>query len=161
MMKAITGRTRPWARALAVVAILIVAGLSSPSHAHQIDMIEHILGATNIEAITGSGGMTIGVSRDGDLTVLTWPSPSYTDHLHYITSNDEDAREQPRFGAAEGMGAFAALVYSIDGGATLEVSWLRDDPWVRSVCYLDSWVSTWSRPIWSTKTTTSGSVASR
>ena len=122
----------------AAVLIVVIASLVLPSvaRAHGIDLIEHILGATNSHAIAGSGGLTIGVSRDGDLTVLTWPSPSYFDQLSSITSNDEDARDQPRFGADEGMGAFVGLVVSTDGGETLDVTWLRDEGWTRSIRYL-------------------------
>jgi len=101
-----------------------------------VDAIEHYLGASNVHAISGNGRLTIGVSKDGDLTVLTWPSPSYTDQLAYVTSNAIDARERPRFGADEGMGARVGLVVSTDGGETRLVLWLADAaPESRSIAY--------------------------
>ncbi|MEE2644751.1 MAG: hypothetical protein VYD19_07440, partial [Myxococcota bacterium] len=39
------------------------------------DAVERIFGASNVNAITGHGRLSVGLSRDGDLTVLTWPSP--------------------------------------------------------------------------------------
>lgn len=113
--------------------------LSSPDAARAhgvVDAIEHYLGASNVQAISGNGRLTIGVSRDGDLTVLTWPSPSYTDQLAYVTSNALEARDLPRFGAHEGMGARVGLVVSTDGGATRSVLWLADAaPEARSIQY--------------------------
>jgi hypothetical protein len=109
--------------ALAVAGSL---GLSAPSSAQTgIDAQENVFGATNVNAVTGHGRLTAGVSRDGDLTVLSWPSPSYSDQLGYLTSNDFDARSQPRFGAAEGAGVFVGLRCEA-GGSQPEVTWLRD-----------------------------------
>jgi hypothetical protein len=107
-----------------VLALLIALG--APAGADSgIDAIEHTFGATNINAVTGHGRLSVGVSADGDVTVLTWPSPSFTDQLGYLSSNDFHARSLPRLGAPEGAGLFLGLL--IDRGAgTREVSWLRD-----------------------------------
>ncbi len=85
------------------------------------------LGATNVNAALGSGGLTAAVSRCGELTGLRWPSPSYYDQLAYLTSNAPDARSQPHFGALDDMGAFAGIAYRTAHGRG--VSWLRDDAW--------------------------------
>jgi hypothetical protein len=115
-------------------AALLAAWALAPIDARaQVDLIELIFGASNLHATTGNGGLTAAVSRDGDLTVLSWPSPSYFDQLHYISANGRGARDQPRMGAHEGMGAFAGLVYSQDGGATRRVTFFRDPQWSRSV----------------------------
>ena len=63
--------------------------------------VERVFGATNINAVSGHGRTAIGVSQYGELTVLTWPNPSYMDQLGYVTSNDVDARQQARYGASE------------------------------------------------------------
>src|SRR5262245_46116359 len=113
-------------RVLAALALLssLLAGTAQA----QVEIIELAFGASNIQATTGNGGLTVGVSRDGDITVLSWPSPSYYDQIHYLSGNGKGARELPRMGALPGMGAFAGLVYSIDGGTTRTTSFLRDDP---------------------------------
>ncbi len=86
-----------------------------------IDDMEQLFGASNVEAMTGNGGLSVGLSALGEVTVLRWPSPSYYDQLNYQTSDDEDAREQPRYGALENEGLLAGL-WSPSTGLT----WLRD-----------------------------------
>ncbi len=100
---------------------------------HPVDRIEHIFGATNINAISGNGGLTIGISKEGDLTLLKYPSPSFFDQLNYKTSSQENARELPRFGAEENMGAFSGLI--IYTGSNSELSWLRDSIWAKKQYY--------------------------
>jgi len=99
----------------------------------QAPFIERGLGATNMVATAGNGSLTAGISKDGDLTMLSWPSPSYYDQLHYVTSNAADARQQPRYGAPERAGAFAGLVVREKGVSESTVTWLRN--WDRSVTY--------------------------
>ncbi|MAD61332.1 MAG: hypothetical protein CMH49_07465 [Myxococcales bacterium] len=86
--------------------------------------IERIFGASNVNAITGHGGLTLGVSAEGDLSVMTWPSPSYNDQLSYISSNRDDARLIERFGASSGSGLTLGMVNEVDGA--LSVTWFRD-----------------------------------
>lgn len=125
-----TLRSRPAAAFLAGAALWF-----APPARAQVDLIERVFGATNLQATTGNGGLTAGVSRDGDLTVLSWPSPSFYDQIHYLSANGPGARARPRMGAAEGMGAFAGLVVTTDGGATKAVTWLRDPAWTRRVTF--------------------------
>jgi len=97
-----------------------LAGVAEGANGTGIDAMENVFGATNVNAITGHGGLTAGISADGDLTVLAWPNPSTVDQLAYISSNAVDARDRPRFGAEEGAGLFLGLL--VDGALT----WLRD-----------------------------------
>ena len=86
--------------------------------------VERIFGASNVNAISGHGRATIGVSKDGDLTVLSWPNPSYIDQLGYLTSNAVKARTRPRYGAPESAGLVHGLAIKNDTGA-LQMHWLR------------------------------------
>ncbi len=106
-----------------IVALVAAAPLAAGAHS-RLDAVEHIFGATNIHAITGHGRLTVGLSAEGDVTVLTWPNPSQVDQLAYITSNAFDARDRPRFGAPEGGGLFLGL--RLETGAGPVVTWLRD-----------------------------------
>src|SRR5579862_7957544 len=109
-----------------LAALVLLAGLVSPLHAATvIDGTEHEFGATNVNAVTGHGRLAAGVSADGDVTVLSWPSPSYADQLGYISSNDINARLLPRFGAPENAGLFLGLLIETVNGSR-EVTWLRD-----------------------------------
>ena len=94
---------------IGAAVLVALAGTTSDGDAHaqsSLDMVEHILGTSNVNAITGHGRMAVGVSRDGDVSVLSWPNPSFCDPLGNISSNAIDARDQPRFGAPEGAGIF-------------------------------------------------------
>lgn len=114
------------------LVFFLVVG-SSSAFSHQIDGIEHIFGATNINGISGNGSLTVGVSREGDLTLLKYPSPSYFDQLNYKTSSLENARELQFFGAEENMGAFSGLI--VHRGSQSELTWLRDGSWEKSQYY--------------------------
>jgi hypothetical protein len=109
--------------ALATTGALLLLPRTAAADA-PVDIVEHIFGATNIGAITGHGRMAVGVSSDGDLTVLSWPTPLYADQLGYINSNAPDARTRPRFGAPEGTGQFFGL--SVRTATGQETTWLHD-----------------------------------
>ncbi len=123
--------------AVACLFTVLTVGLaSSPAAAqenYKAPFIELGLGATNMIATVGNGGLTTGVSKDGDVSVLSWPSPSYFDHLSYITTNAPDAREQPRYGAPKRAGVFAALRIVESAGDEPQVTFLRD--WDKTVTY--------------------------
>jgi len=89
-----------------------------------IDMVEHTFGASNTNAVVGHGGLTAGISRDGDLTVLSWPGPTFADQLAYLSGNDLDVRSEPHLGAADGMGSYLGLLVTTAAGVNL--TWLRD-----------------------------------
>ncbi len=114
--------------------LALAVAAAAPASAHDIDIQEHRFGATNVNAQTGNGGLSVGVSARGELTVLSWPSPTFYEQLDYESSADEDARSQPRFGADEDMGVFAGLwVETADG---TELTWFRDEPWVVQQSYV-------------------------
>ena len=91
-------------------------------------------GATNTNAALGSGALTAGFSKCGEVTVLKWPGPSYWNQINYISSNAADARITPHLGALDGNGAFPGLAYRTVSG-TSGFTWLRDDAWVHTQRY--------------------------
>lgn len=119
------------AASAALVALLAPAGAVAAPTA--VDMQEHIFGAANVNAVAGHGALTVGVSADGDLSVLAWPGPSFADQLAYIAPNDLDVRDQPRLGVHDGMGSYVGLLVTTASGTTL--TWLRDPAWTRSQRY--------------------------
>lgn len=121
--------------ALLIALLLAPAWATAADPPYEAPFIELGLGATNIEATVGNGGLTTGVSIDGDISVLSWPNPTYYDHIHYMTTNAPDARLRPRFGAAERMGAFAGIAYET-GEGSVQTSWLRDDPWTSELRFV-------------------------
>ncbi|MHA1568288.1 MAG: hypothetical protein ACTSXZ_02360 [Alphaproteobacteria bacterium] len=88
--------------------------------------MEDLYGPTNVNACTGNGGLAAGISREGDITVLRWPSPSDYDHVDHLALEFYE----PRMGDKLTAGIFAGLL--IDG----TVTWLREEPWTISQGYL-------------------------
>ncbi len=129
----------------AIVAFLFAV----PAHAYDVPSIEAFFGASNIVATTGNGRLTAAVSPEGGLSVLSWPSPSYYDHLAYIATNDLDARDQHRAGVLDRMGAYGGIVVEGQGGERT-VSWFVGEEWTADVTYtaVDSLVvqTTYSHP---------------
>src|SRR5271165_262993 len=105
---------------LPALALLLVA--APASGATTVDMVEHLLGASNVNAVAGHGGLTACVSADGDLTVLAWPGPGHADHLAYVSSNALDVRTKPHLGALDGMGSYLGL--RITTGKVTQLTWL-------------------------------------
>jgi hypothetical protein len=101
---------------------MLIAAVLCAAAAQPLDYIEKIFGATNVNAVAGHGALTAGFAADGDLTVLSWPSPGLADQLGYLTSNDPDARSLPHFGAHDGMGSYIGLQIGT------RRFWLRDLP---------------------------------
>jgi glucoamylase len=120
----------PLGAALSIASFAAWARAGGPS---TIDMTEHIFGASNTNAIAGHGGLTVGVSAEGDVTVLSWPGPSFADQLAYLSSNDLAARSEPHFGASDGMGAYLGLEVTTAKGTSLV--WLRDGSFAHTQAY--------------------------
>lgn len=74
-----------------------------------IDLIERLFGASNVAWVTGNGGLTVGLSPLGDASVVSWPSPSYTDQLLHLGSNAADVRMRRSMAAHPAMGAFIGV----------------------------------------------------
>jgi len=123
-----------YAVATAILALLATGAARARGQSENWDFQENLFGATNLHAQAGNGGLTAGFAATGELTVLSWPSPSYHDHVDYKTSTDEDARQQPYFGALANEGVFAGIYY--EGRDGEGIAWLRDAPFVTSQRYL-------------------------
>ena len=54
----------------AIAPFLLLSLLLASPAAAQIDRVEHQLGATNLGAQSGNGGLTLGLAPAGEVTVL-------------------------------------------------------------------------------------------
>src|SRR5437016_8000158 len=81
-----------------------------------------IYGPTDINAQSANQSMAVGVNREGTVTVLRWPRPSFYDQVKEHTTD----RNLPRFGARANDGAFLGLALTTAQGTA--TSWLRDWP---------------------------------
>ena len=104
----------------------LVVLLSAPAWS-AVDQEEVDAGPTYLAAQTGHGGLTGGVGPGGEIVLVAWPSPVGRSQVRFRTAALADARNLPRFGAAQDDGVHLGL--RVDG----ELRWLRDDGWVTRV----------------------------
>ncbi|MFC1890150.1 hypothetical protein ACFL4G_10375, partial [Thermodesulfobacteriota bacterium] len=93
--------------------------------------IEDLYGPGNVYGISGNSALTAGFASTGELTVLRWPSPSYFDHICYLTpflTNSCELRKLPHHGALDNMGSFAGLYVELEGDGG-RMTWFRDADW--------------------------------
>src|SRR5690606_34715184 len=75
---------------------------------------------TPVTGVSGNGSLSIAVNNEGTLTGLKWPSPSFYDHVKYLTT----ARDEERWGALENEGVFSGIIWKTNGEQ--KFFWLRD-----------------------------------
>jgi len=117
---------------------------------------EHNAGGTNAVTGLGNGRLTIGVSPWSEVVYLRWPTPSFYDHLRYITKaygvmgvwspqdmrhgDDAPSLDWRRYGRPyelhPSLGAKGAI-YLNDG----TYSWFGDPSWSSSRKYDQDWSS--------------------
>jgi GH15 family glucan-1,4-alpha-glucosidase len=123
---------RPSTRLLAGILIsILLAPLSPgvpPAHAQTAACAgassgtPETFGPTDINAATGNQRLSVGLNRQGTITVFKWPSASYFDQIKYRTTD----RREPRFGALPNEGSFLGLAWKAPKG--WRFGWLRDWP---------------------------------
>lgn len=120
---------RTWALAgcLASLGSAANAVPPAPTGPSTVDLIEHLFGASNVNAVVGNGRLTVGVSALGDGAVLSWPSPSYTDQLLHLGDNDLEVRSRRKLALADAMGTFVGV--RVKRGGDTVVAFPRDEGW--------------------------------
>ncbi len=124
------------ARACAALAALAGGALVVVPDASALvpwDRNEHLLGATYLSAQSGNGRLTVGVAPRGEVSVLSWPSPSYFDHVDFETEASDEARALQYFGAEQTEGVFGGLRVTTSAGESF--TWLRDAAWSQELRY--------------------------
>lgn len=91
-----------------------------------------IYGATDVNAQTANGGLSVALNDEGTVTVLRWPSPSFYDHVRYTT----DGRDVPDLGVADDEGMFLGLDVDLADG-NRRTTWLRE--WDIDQAHAEGW----------------------
>ncbi len=119
-------------RVASVLALLLATSVAAAQpRPVALSAVEHALGASPLHMVAGHGRLSAGITRDGDVAVLTWPSPSCCDQLTHLSTNALDARTQPRTGVREGFGVAMGLV--VETAAGTRVEWFHDPARWRAV----------------------------
>ncbi len=104
----------------------------------RLPIMESFYGATSTNATIGNTGLTVGISKYGELVNLRWPCANYFDHLNYKTlyklPTGWKVEDYNRFyNAGERQGSFAGLKYTLNGKE--EITWLRSEAWQQKQGY--------------------------
>jgi hypothetical protein len=115
----------PAIAATATIGALILASLYSCNRGRvcvkpTLDLRTEPYGATDINAIAGNQGLSVGINKQGTITLFKWPNPSFYDHVKFMTTS----RDKERLGALENEGIFTGVYYETDRGPGF--FWLRD-----------------------------------
>ena len=105
--------------------LLCVLFLSKAAPADELATLERLYGPSDLETISGNGGLTVGWNGQGRMNLCRWPSPSFHDQLSYRTVS----RDLPNLGVKPFHGAEWGI--GLDG----EVVWLSDPRWIVSQDY--------------------------
>jgi hypothetical protein len=88
----------------------------------RLSQAPEFFGPTDINAQSGNQRLSVAFNREGTVTVLRWPRPSYYNHVaHHATDRDE-----PHYGARPNEGAFLGFRVTCGGENGTETTWLRD-----------------------------------
>jgi GH15 family glucan-1,4-alpha-glucosidase len=120
---------RPRAFRLLLAAVLLVMGAPVSPVAAQTatdcydaqEPTAEKYGPTDITAVSGNRGLSVGLNSDATVTVFKWPSPSFYDQIKYRTTD----RAQRRLGALPNEGAFFGLAWREGATDKWDFEWLR------------------------------------
>lgn len=97
-----------------------------------LPIMEMIFGPTATNAVVGNGGLTIGLSKYGEVVNLRWPCSNYYDQLNFETMHPVPAWNKVEWynrhlNAKEFSGSYAGIEYTSNGKKN--ISWFRDKDW--------------------------------
>lgn len=86
-----------------------------------------LFGSSDVTALSGNGGLTVGVNPFGRVSLCKWPSPGYSNQVRYRTRAVELVDGSTGGGAGPTPLTGDGLMWGVRvGGRTL---WLRGGPW--------------------------------
>jgi hypothetical protein len=105
-----------------------------------LPIMEMIFGPTATNAVVGNGGLTIGISKYGEMVNLRWPCSNYYDQLNFETVHPVPAYNKVEWydkylGAKKYAGSYAGIRFIENN--KIKISWLRDNDWQVSQYYLN------------------------
>lgn len=104
-----------------------------------LPLMENIFGPTTANAATGNQGLTVALSKYGEVVNMKWPLPNYYDHINYkglypmpggwqIENYNHLHNAQPL------QGSFVGIEYKV--GNMRKTTWLRDTTWTHKQYYI-------------------------
>jgi GH15 family glucan-1,4-alpha-glucosidase len=127
---------------ISTLLILFAVQLSSQKIIAQntsLPIMEMIFGPTATNAVVGNGGLTVGLSKFGEVVNLKWPCSNYYDQLNFATIHPVPGYNKVEWygrhlDTKQYMGSYPGISYIINGKQN--ISWFRDKEWVATQFYL-------------------------
>jgi GH15 family glucan-1,4-alpha-glucosidase len=104
-----------------------------------LPIMEMIFGPTATNAVVGNGGLTVGLSKYGEVVNLRWPCSNYYDQLNFATIHPVPAYNKVEWygrhlDTKEFMGSYTGIGFAKNGKQI--ISWFRDKDWMATQSYL-------------------------
>jgi GH15 family glucan-1,4-alpha-glucosidase len=104
-----------------------------------LPIMEMIFGPTATNAVVGNGGLTVGLSKYGEVVNLRWPCSNYYDQLNFATIHPVPAYNKVEWygrhlDTKEFMGSYSGIGFLKNGKQN--TSWFRDKDWTATQSYL-------------------------
>jgi hypothetical protein len=128
-------------RTIYVVFLAIVSHFSSFAQNTSLAIMEMIFGPTATNAVVGNGGLTVGLSKYGEMVNLRWPCSNYYDQLNFATIHPVPAYNKVEWygrhlDTKEFMGCYNGIAFMQNGKQI--ISWFRDKEWTVTQSYLSN-----------------------
>ncbi len=91
---------------------------------------DQILGSVTLAGVVGNSNLTGGFTERGKMSILTWPSPSYNDHVDFLGVKQKNGGFEPK----PEMGVFSGIY--LDERDTM--SWFWENDWKKTHRYKNS-----------------------
>lgn len=126
-------------KSLLILFTFLLALNNSFAQNTSLPIMEMIFGPTATNAVVGNGGLTVGISKYGDMVNLRWPCSNYYDQLNFETIHPVPAWNKVEWydkflGVKKFKGSYAGIKY-VQNNKSI-ISWLREDDWQTNQYYL-------------------------
>lgn len=128
-----TSKLEKSSKILAVSSVIVLISLGSLFiwFEWKNPLPDELLGSSPIGGAVGNSSLTVGFTKNGRISVLSWPSPSYYDQVDYLTKS----RNQEYYGAAPQMGVFGGIYF--ETGKNSGMRWFWEKNWKHEQYYLN------------------------
>ncbi len=118
---------------------LLVFGTKLTAQNTSLPIMEIIFGPTATNAVVGNAGLTVGLSKYGEVVNLRWPCSNYYDQVNFATIHPVPAYNKVEWygrhlDTKEFMGSYTGISFTLNGKKNM--SWFREKEWIATQSYL-------------------------
>jgi GH15 family glucan-1,4-alpha-glucosidase len=122
-----------------IILVFLFSACNSFAQNTSLPIMEMIFGPTATNAVVGNGGLTVGLSKYGEVVNLKWPCSNYYDQVNFATIHPVPGYNKVEWygrhlDTKEFMGSYSGIGYTLNGKQI--ISWFRDKEWTAVQSYL-------------------------